>query len=464
MKTLKIFILLSLLIPKVVQCQLNDVISSLLPKEIGWKPGNAITTTIKDAFPKVNTIIDIDSLIALPVTDYNNLGYGYYRDTIQTYCLDAGINSPAAGAGYLFASMKGSRAKIIKSILKESASYPKIDQKDIQALIWGIEAGNKYSDFPEDFRLRISPLLDFGDVTILNLDLTPFYNLIPPGLNSYTQTYQDLRRNMQSPQMNYETLERIAIRQAVARQGLSSDVDWNYLMNGYYARIFPVSYSKTVIEIYKPHSFKIEKDKSGRIIALIRDDEYRIETDYNIGQDENKVVSHNNQTVSCLKFSKVSFISPKPEENFSIENEGWMINIAGNKKTKSSQEFAAVNFTQGVPTYSDIISRISQSKTKTLTGASIDIGINVPRKFNKKIKKEWGEFNRWLDGIRNLQNVNGTDVNNVLKYFDRVDLYFCVEYLNKSFKNKFDPTSFVAVSMEEKNMQRLGLSVRKYYQ
>src|SRR5882762_7100952 len=66
-----------------------------------WKPGAAITTSIKDSLPGFRGLDDADfdpqqadSLVSFALKP------GYYRTTIRSYCLHAGTYGPTKGNGY----------------------------------------------------------------------------------------------------------------------------------------------------------------------------------------------------------------------------------------------------------------------------------------------------------------------------------------------------------------------------
>lgn len=99
-----------------------------------------ITTSIDDAYPVSFWINDIDEFYdPVEPQDYNApLGPGYYRMTIQSYCLKAGTHGPTKGSGHLIAPIKGKLDNIVTNILTKSADHPEIAQKDIQLLLWSI--------------------------------------------------------------------------------------------------------------------------------------------------------------------------------------------------------------------------------------------------------------------------------------------------------------------------------------
>ncbi len=98
-----------------------------------------ITTNSKEVRGEIPFIDDYSPENSFPLNyiETNDKGFqlvkpGLYQEDLQTYCLHAGTYGPSRGEGYLYAPLKGGRAKIIKKILSNSFSHPEIPQQDIQ--------------------------------------------------------------------------------------------------------------------------------------------------------------------------------------------------------------------------------------------------------------------------------------------------------------------------------------------
>ena len=117
-------------------------------------PLNPVTTSIANAYPTAPWLDAYSAIVKpSPATTFA-LAPGYYRFSVESYCLHAGAYAPTAGSGYLVAPLKGTRAATITGIIAKSAQHPEIPQQDVQRFIWGIEAGARFSDYPPDFRAR----------------------------------------------------------------------------------------------------------------------------------------------------------------------------------------------------------------------------------------------------------------------------------------------------------------------
>src|SRR5690606_26141603 len=123
-----------------------------------------------------------------------------------------GVYGPTKGDGYQIAELKGAKADVIRSIMEKSPLYPDIDQRSIQTLIWGIEAGAKFSSYPLDFQLRVKPLLTEQEILAMQVDVGDAVDkLLPDNLKSLAATYSSLRNKMQAAQLKYDEIESIAL-------------------------------------------------------------------------------------------------------------------------------------------------------------------------------------------------------------------------------------------------------------
>lgn len=203
----------------------------------------------------------------------SKLGPGYYRSKVRSYCLKAGVYGPTKGDGYQIAKLKGSKSKMIHNILKNSVKYPEISQANVQTLIWGIEAGTKFSKYPLNFQKTVRPLLTKKEMLLMEVDFDKVKDkLLPKEIRSLASTYASLRNKMQTTQMKYDEIEAIAVKIGVPPLGAGSkEIQkgiWSYIGKGFFLRAAPEGYSTTLVELYRPAVFDIVKDDKGRIIKV----------------------------------------------------------------------------------------------------------------------------------------------------------------------------------------------------
>ncbi len=290
----KIFILylvLLLLVPN-VYCQIDDILKKI--PGVGKVFEDAVTTNIKDAYPTAYWLKDVDKKVD-PATDIDfspELSPGYYKFKFNTFCLHAGTYEPTEGAGYLVAPLKGSKAGLIKNILSRYAEHPEIDQKDVQLLIWGIEAKQKFSSYQPDFQFRVQPLLTPDEIALTEVNSDEIASeLLPQEVKEALSLYGDIRNKLNDANSTYEDIEKLAVKTGIAPEGKGSKKvewgTWTSIGNGAYMRCFPHGYQKSDVEIYTPPQVSIQKDNSGNISSL-DDGSCRIEFQYEQGASKFK--------------------------------------------------------------------------------------------------------------------------------------------------------------------------------
>jgi len=235
----------------------------------------AVSTSIDDAYPTAYWLKDLDKQIVVNTgTRYSkDLRQGFFRFKFKTFCLHAGTYAPTQGDGYLAAPLKGAKSNLIQQVLTRYSEHPEIDQKDVQVLIWGIEAGMKFSQYPPDFALRITPLLTADEIASMELDVKEIaYELLPQDLKDAVNLYATLRDMIADANTTYEQLEQMAVRTGVPPWGKGSKkIDagtWSSVGGGVYLRCFPFGYSQSDVEFYVPREVHLLKDSQGRLASL----------------------------------------------------------------------------------------------------------------------------------------------------------------------------------------------------
>ncbi|MFI5145527.1 MAG: hypothetical protein ACHQJ4_08005, partial [Ignavibacteria bacterium] len=267
-----ILILLSL-VAKHSFSQIDDFLKKI--PGVGDVMEEAVSTSIKDAYPSALWLNNLDKQINTQSDAQFStaLNPGYYRFRFNTFCLHAGAYAPTEGAGYLVAPLKGSKANLIKSILTKYSEHPEIDQKDVQILIWGIEANEKFTDYPPDFQVRVTPLLTPEDIASMQVDVKEIaYDLLPQDAKNVVDFYSNLKAKISNVNSSYEDIEQLAVKTGIAPIGKGSKNitagTWTSIGGGAYVRCFPEGYKKSNVEVYIPSDVNIQKDNNGNILSL----------------------------------------------------------------------------------------------------------------------------------------------------------------------------------------------------
>lgn len=484
MKKIIFLAIFSLFFASVSFAQIDDIFKKVT--KIGvpdWTPGGSVTTSINDAYPIVPWLNNFDDYgEPQPITDFN-LKPGYYRTEIQTYCLHAGTYGPTEGSGYLVAPLLGNQRDLISNILLKSESYPNIAQHDIQLLIWGIEAGTKFSDYPVDFQSRVKPLLTSEDIAKLSIDLTPAFNMVPDELKDAANTYKDMRTRLVNPSSNYQDIENVAVKSGIPTIGPGSKTvnpgNWAYMSNGFYIRTFPVSYPETFIEIYRPSPVTVTKDNKNRISSF-ENDGCKMEIFYNDDPGMDILSTSGNPDVPIWRIKSILLHGPNAGQDLTLDNyPAWIVKDKGEAINGSS----ANSHIDGDPSYSEYQSRIQsanqflkdfnkyvQERGNQYHGDGGNSSFYVTKYSGTGGDDEWAnkQINDGLHVALNPLNKKGQEswidknVANTIDWFNQAsDALAGGKDTGDKNPHKFNPTKHVSAPGNT-NAQRLGMSARSY--
>ncbi|MCX7877618.1 MAG: hypothetical protein N2510_03135 [Ignavibacteria bacterium] len=454
-----------------VYCQFDDILKKTAVPELLEEKN--ITSSIDDAHPVAFWINNDELEDAVEPGNYNSeLGPGYYRMTIQSYCLKAGTHGPTKGSGHLIAPLKGKLDNIVENILTRSANHPEIAQRDIQLLLWAIIAGAKFTDLDPGLQMRVKPLLTEAEIVQLSVGIKDIpLDLLPDDVKSVARFYKDLRAKITDPSSSFEDIERMAVISGEApSQYLKKQIDpgnWAYIGDGFYMRLMPVKYSQSILELYRPESVNIQKDDKGRII-LFEKDGNRIEITFHDEPGSDVMKADDGKFYPIYRFKTIKYTGTNPGEEEIIENEGWMIRGDG-KELKNVGEFKNYPQDPSIAVYkarlagaNDFFKKISKYKKDS----------NHPGKGSEQdISQEFNAEKHQRDGMNAVRNpANFTRKSNwIRKHLDYVrDWWNCsINQLAGSSCDNNDSPKKPKVPKKlgmpgNTQAQRIAPSMRKY--
>lgn len=326
-----------------------------------------VTTSIEDALPIAFWLKDLhDQIDPVEQENYNfDLGPGYYKFRIQSYCLKAGTHGPTKGSGYLMSPLKGKRSDLVYNIVKNSVIHPEIAQGDIQVLLWGIIYNQKFTDYPLDFQNRVRPLMTASEIVDLSLDIKSLpLEIMPDDVKSIANYYKNLRQKFSDPNATYSDLENMTmLRGVLPEDPFSKFVQkglWAYTGNGFYIRALPEGYPTTILEIYRPAIINILRDDKGRLTSLERDG-YKIDITYDDDPGRDIINFPSTGDFPIWRLKSIRLTGQNPGEEEIIENNGWIVRGNGEvikNKGGSSRYYKSA----GDPIYSEYQGRINSGK------------------------------------------------------------------------------------------------------
>lgn len=309
-----------------------------------------ITSSFSDAVTEVEFLDGYrpstwKPLSVLPRSESNmfRLAPGRYAFQSQSYCLHAGTHGPSGGEGYLWAPLRGSRAGIIRSILRRSVDHPEIPQRQIQTLIWAVLARAEFSEMPPERRAVAAVLLTPEELFELNggaLGLVPDAALdravreLPAPARAALRARAELRRLYRDADATYDQLERAAVLTGAAPPEHEvrrvPATRWSYHPDGYFLRYRPNGYRRMGIQMYVPQRFTLERNEAGAIAAVRSAAGHRIELTYEDGEPASPTSAGGaaggaGRTPTAIRITGVRFerrASMGPEIAFTLE-EAW---------------------------------------------------------------------------------------------------------------------------------------------
>jgi len=324
----KLLFILILVFPLFVQAQIDDLLKkTAIPDLLEEKN---ITTSLSDAYPEAFWLENLDKeRDPIESADYSfNLAPGYYRFTVQSYCLKAGTHAPTKGSGHLIAPIKGKRSDLVVNILTRSADHPDIAQRDIQLLLWSIIYGAKFTDLEQSLQLRVKPLLTAEEIADLSIGIKDApVDLLPGELIATAKFYKDLRNKITNPASSYEDIEQMAVIPGDPPSNMLlkqiNPGNWAYAGDGFYMRIMPEGYQKSVVEVYRAGKVNITRDDKQRITAIERDG-YKTEVSY-VDEPGSDVMFVEGKYYPVYRFKSIKYSGPNAGEEYIQENWGWMV-------------------------------------------------------------------------------------------------------------------------------------------
>jgi len=324
----QLLLALILLFPLTLTAQLEDILKKVAVPDLLEEKN--VTTSIDDAYPEAFWLEDLENSRTMEEPDdYSfNLAPGYYRFTVQSYCLKAGTHGPTQGSGHLIAPLKGKRSDLVVNIITRSADHPDIAQKDVQFLLWSIIYGAKFTDLEPGLQMRVKPLLTPEEIADLSIGIKDVpLDLLPGELKETAKFYKNLRGKLTDPSSSYEDIERIAVIPGDPPSNLLKKQvnpgNWAYAGDGFYMRIMPQWYRKSVLEVYRPGKINVTRDALGRITSLERDGS-KTEITY-LDEPGSDVLFADGKYYPIYRFSSVKYTGTEQGEEYVIENEGWTI-------------------------------------------------------------------------------------------------------------------------------------------
>jgi len=244
--------------------------------DFGDTKANALTTSFADTIHLDTLPPTIEPKAFKPLTGLDRtddgafiLKVGMYEAYVQSYTLDMGDINATKPGGYYPAPIKGTKAKIVASLLKQVELHPDVPQPDIQNLILAIVQNIDLEKMPPQIQqtaARVLPrdtLMQMQGATQAKALEQTLMGLINQRLSKDKNAMQNLQKmkdaqaQMQqnagqnsSPDFHTEAV----MTEPVARG------TWAEMPGGFYVRYLPDGYAKTRLQLIVPSEALAQAD------------------------------------------------------------------------------------------------------------------------------------------------------------------------------------------------------------
>lgn len=474
MKKLILILPLLFLLTNLSHAQFDDLLKKVTTKvaKVDLLEDKNVTTSIDDALPVAYWLKDLDSEldpVEPEVYDFN-LAPGYYRFSVQSYCLKAGTYGPSKGSGYLMSPLLGKRSETVFNIVQNSVLHPEIEQHDIQVLLWGIIYNEKFTDFPLDFQNRVRPLLTPAEIADLTLDLKNVpLDVMPDDIKKIANYYKDLRANISNPNLAYQDLERSTMLNGyLPDEPFSKYVQkglWAYVGDGFYVRSLPIAYPHSIIEVFRPAKVTVTRDEKNRISAMEYDGS-RMEIAYNDEQGAD-VINFTQGNYPIWRIKTITLHGSNAGEELVLDNPGWIVKDKG-QPIKTTGGSSIIFRSEGDPVFGQYKARVDKANNQ-LKDFDQYMKEKKMSKNNKSDDEKWAD-DQIHDGLKaalNPEDKKGQE-SWIRKHIDMVKHWWADatsalagEDSKDNGKTKIDLPHHVAVPATNGN-QRLIPSGRKF--
>jgi len=197
------------------------------------------------------------SLMDLPQSQDGGfvLSPGFYEAEFKTFCLQPGTPDPRPHDAYLQGPVTGYRKEIVETALLNSKKYPKMEQRNMQLLLWSVVSGSNYNKLSSAVQADAAKLLTPKQIFELKGGVVGVIRTVSSS-TGILKGSSDMQRLFETGISSYESFEKMAVLRKpsqVRKTGVKAD-KWYKQTENYYVRYFPVSYQKVRIQVYVPEN------------------------------------------------------------------------------------------------------------------------------------------------------------------------------------------------------------------
>lgn len=230
-------------------------------------PKTFLSTSFADTIHGETLPANIDPKMYRPLTELERsedgafiLKPGMYEAYVQSYTLDLGDANSTKAGGYYPAPIKGTKAKIVASILKQIELHPDVGQVDVQQLLLFVVQGTDLDKMPPSVQQTVARVCP-KDI-IRQMQASVQAKQFQQGLMNLLNAHAKDKNGQQKQQLPDFTKQLEQMRQqAEANATFNAQPDaaapvvrgtWVLMPGGFYLRYLPDGYAKTRLQLMVP--------------------------------------------------------------------------------------------------------------------------------------------------------------------------------------------------------------------
>jgi hypothetical protein len=205
-------------------------------------------------------------LMSLDRTDDGSfvLKPGMYEAYVQSYALDAADPNITKPAGYYPAPIKGLKAKIVASVLKQIELHPDVTQADVQVLLFAIVQGVDLEKMPPNIQqtaVRVLPkdiITQMQGATQAKAIEQNLMNILNQRMAKDPKAQQQMAQWNKAMQQQQAANPTFNVDAAATEPVLRGT--WAQMPGGFYVRYLPDGYMKTRLQLMVPDAAVSDAD------------------------------------------------------------------------------------------------------------------------------------------------------------------------------------------------------------
>jgi|GEM_PF-2520493 len=228
-----------------------------------------LSTSFADTIHGDTLPASIDPKAFKPLTDLDRtddgafiLKAGIYEAYVQSYTLDPGDANATKAGGYYPAPIKGAKAKIVSSLLKQIELHPDVQQNDVQQLFFAIVQGVDLEKMPPNVQQTAVRVLPKDIMREMQgaAQAKAFQQGLMNILNAHAAKDKNAQANQQKMADFNKQIQQMR-QQADANAAFNAQPDaaapvvrgtWVQMPGGFYLRYLPDGFVKTRLQLMVP--------------------------------------------------------------------------------------------------------------------------------------------------------------------------------------------------------------------